>query len=96
VDILTLGGTDLVSLTSPVTPIQRSVLKEHCTNGTGQEGVNMRGDQKVNCVLGVFYYGAVSVCFTVITLLWLAVLCKAIQSSMSMLTGERPVLFPHG
>ncbi|CAI9593628.1 unnamed protein product, partial [Staurois parvus] len=38
----------------------------------------MRGDQRVNC-------GAVSVCFTVITLLWMAVLCTAIQSSVPKL-----------
>ncbi|CAI9596838.1 unnamed protein product, partial [Staurois parvus] len=52
-----------------------------CTNGTGQEGVNMRGDQRVNCVLGVFY-------FTVSTLLWMVVLCTAIQSSVQELTGR--------
>ncbi|CAI9614472.1 unnamed protein product, partial [Staurois parvus] len=51
----------------------------------------MRGNQRVNCVLGVFYYGAVSVCFTVITLLWIAVLCTAIQSSVPELTGSRTV-----
>ncbi|CAI9579054.1 unnamed protein product [Staurois parvus] len=52
----------------------------------------MRGDQRVNCVLGVFYYGAVCLCFTVSTLLCMAVLCTAIQSSVHELTG-RTVFF---
>ncbi|CAI9554992.1 unnamed protein product, partial [Staurois parvus] len=59
----------------------------------------MRGDQRANCVLGVFYLGAVSVCFTVSTLLWMAVLCTAIQSIVPKLTGRRtvmPVIDSHG
>ncbi|CAI9611422.1 unnamed protein product, partial [Staurois parvus] len=35
----------------------------------------MWGHQRVNCVLGVFYYGAGSVYFTVSTQLFMAVLC---------------------
>ncbi|CAI9617537.1 unnamed protein product, partial [Staurois parvus] len=49
----------------------------------------MRGDQRVNCVLfDMFYWGEVSVWFTVITLLWMDVLCTAIQSSVPELTGR--------
>ncbi|CAI9623355.1 unnamed protein product, partial [Staurois parvus] len=44
----------------------------------------MRRDQRVNC-------GAVSVCFTVSTLLWIVVLSTAIQSSVPDLTGRRTV-----
>ncbi|CAI9609717.1 unnamed protein product, partial [Staurois parvus] len=32
-------------------------------------------------------------CFTVITLLWMAVLCTAIQTSVHKRTGRRTVLF---
>ncbi|CAI9585456.1 unnamed protein product, partial [Staurois parvus] len=49
----------------------------------------MRGDQRVNSMLGVFYQEAVSVCFTVSTLLWMVVLFTAIQSSVPELTGRR-------
>ncbi|CAI9578811.1 unnamed protein product, partial [Staurois parvus] len=49
----------------------------------------MWGNQRVNCVL---FYCELCVCFTVSTLLCMAVLCKAIQSSVQELTGERSVL----
>ncbi|CAI9578860.1 unnamed protein product, partial [Staurois parvus] len=55
----------------------------------------MWGNQMVNYVLSVFYYGAVSVCFTVSTLLSMAMLCTAIQSSVRKLTGRRTVLFTY-
>ncbi|CAI9578814.1 unnamed protein product, partial [Staurois parvus] len=45
VGILTLGGTDLVSLTSPVTPIQCSVLIKSTDTvlmALGRKGLNMR------------------------------------------------------
>ncbi|CAI9610676.1 unnamed protein product [Staurois parvus] len=53
-NILTMGGTDLVSLTSsltsPVTPIHSDTV----LIVLGSNGVNMRGNQRVNCVQGVF------------------------------------------
>ncbi|CAI9621470.1 unnamed protein product, partial [Staurois parvus] len=51
----------------------------------------MRGDQRVNCVL--FHWLTVCcVCFTVQSN---TKLCRAIQSSMLVLTGERSVLFTY-
>ncbi|CAI9552962.1 unnamed protein product, partial [Staurois parvus] len=40
-----------------------------------------------------FYYGAMCLCFTVFTMLCMAGLCTAIQSSVHKLTGRRTVLF---
>ncbi|CAI9564328.1 unnamed protein product, partial [Staurois parvus] len=48
----------------------------------------MRGDQRVNCVLGVFYYVG---CVCVL----LQVHSKAIQSSVQEQTGERSVWFTY-
>ncbi|CAI9617787.1 unnamed protein product, partial [Staurois parvus] len=48
----------------------------------------MWGNQRVNCVL--FYY-VCCVCFSVSTLLCMALPCRAIQSHMQELTGERSV-----
>ncbi|CAI9607686.1 unnamed protein product, partial [Staurois parvus] len=53
----------------------------------------MRGDQRVNCVLCAVLLCAVSLYFTVSTLLFMAVLCTAIQSSVHELTRRRTVLF---
>ncbi|CAI9571488.1 unnamed protein product, partial [Staurois parvus] len=39
------------------------------------------------------YYGAVSVCFIVSTLLCMAVVCTAMRSSVHELTGRRTVSF---
>ncbi|CAI9551912.1 unnamed protein product, partial [Staurois parvus] len=90
VGILTLGGTDLVSLTSPVTPIQRSVLKKKApTLGTK---VLTCGAIKGLTACCVCLLSAVSVCLTASTLLWMVVLCSAIQSSVHELTGRRTVL----
>ncbi|CAI9569152.1 unnamed protein product [Staurois parvus] len=55
---------------------------KHCTNGTGQEGVNIWGDQRVNFVLCVFLLGKQAA----------LLLCRAIQSSLFLLTGEISVL----
>ncbi|CAI9531913.1 unnamed protein product, partial [Staurois parvus] len=44
----------------------------------------MKGNQRVNC-------GAMSVYFNVIILLWMAVLCTDIQTSVPKLTGRRTV-----
>ncbi|CAI9599269.1 unnamed protein product, partial [Staurois parvus] len=49
-------------------------------------------DQRVNCVL---FYCVVCVCFTVSTLLSMALLCKAMHSSVQKLTGEKFVLFTY-
>ncbi|CAI9589350.1 unnamed protein product [Staurois parvus] len=40
-------------------------------------------------------HGCVCLCFTVSTLLCMAVLCRAIQSSVQELTVERSVLFTY-
>ncbi|CAI9615821.1 unnamed protein product, partial [Staurois parvus] len=52
----------------------------------------MWADQRVNCVL--FYCGG-CVFFTVSTLHCMVLLCRAIQSSVQELTGERSVLFTY-
>ncbi|CAI9537647.1 unnamed protein product, partial [Staurois parvus] len=48
------------------------------------EGVNIWGNQRVNCVL--------CVCFTVSTLFCMALLCRAMQSSVPKLTNSSPPL----
>ncbi|CAI9570724.1 unnamed protein product [Staurois parvus] len=49
--------TDISSDTNKVTSANKK--HQHCTNDTGQEGVNMWGDQRVNCVL---FYSVMCVC----------------------------------
>ncbi|CAI9616739.1 unnamed protein product, partial [Staurois parvus] len=52
----------------------------------------MLGDHRVNCA--VLLCG-LCVLYTVSTLLCMALLCRAIQSSVQELTGERSVLFTY-
>ncbi|CAI9606662.1 unnamed protein product, partial [Staurois parvus] len=59
----------------------------------GRKGLTCGGNQRVNCVL--FYLRGLCLCFTVSTLLCMALLCRAIQSSVQELTGERSVLFTY-
>ncbi|CAI9624591.1 unnamed protein product, partial [Staurois parvus] len=49
----------------------------------------MRGDQRVN-YMECFTRGR-GVCFTVSTLIWMAVLCTAIPGSVPELTGRKTV-----
>ncbi|CAI9543845.1 unnamed protein product, partial [Staurois parvus] len=94
--ILTLGGTDLVSLTSPVTPVQWSVLIK--SNDTVLMALGMKGLTS-GVIKGLtvccFIMGAVCLCFNVSTLLCMALICRAMQSSVQELTGERSVLFTY-
>ncbi|CAI9581959.1 unnamed protein product [Staurois parvus] len=70
--ILTLGGnfltsTDISSDTNTVISANKKHL--HCSNDTGQEGVNIWGDQRVKCVLFhimccVFYKGDMLLCIS--------------------------------
>ncbi|CAI9551615.1 unnamed protein product [Staurois parvus] len=55
----------------------------------------MWGDQRVNCVLYECFPLVNCVLSTVNTLLCMALLCRAIQSSVQELTGERTVLFTY-
>ncbi|CAI9608805.1 unnamed protein product, partial [Staurois parvus] len=58
VGILTLGGTDLGSLTSPVTPIHGSVQKKNTDTvlmALRRKGLPFGYNERVNCVRGVFY-----------------------------------------
>ncbi|CAI9565805.1 unnamed protein product [Staurois parvus] len=45
--------------------------------------------------LTVFCFTMLAVCITASTLVCMALLCRAIQSSVQVLTGERSVLFVH-
>ncbi|CAI9607687.1 unnamed protein product [Staurois parvus] len=45
----------------PGGPMSCQSAPDHCTNDTGQEGVNIWGNHRVHCVL--FYY-VCCVCFT--------------------------------
>ncbi|CAI9583038.1 unnamed protein product, partial [Staurois parvus] len=55
----------------------------------------MWGDQRVNSVLCAVSLLGLCVCFTVSTLLCMALLCRYIQSSVQELTGERSVSFTY-
>ncbi|CAI9546621.1 unnamed protein product, partial [Staurois parvus] len=55
----------------------------------------MWGNQRVNCVLCAVLLWAMCVFSTVSTLLCMALLCRAMQSSVQELTGERTVLFTY-
>ncbi|CAI9575525.1 unnamed protein product, partial [Staurois parvus] len=59
----------------------------------GRKGLTCVGDQRVNCVH--FTMCCFVLYFIVSTLLCMAVLCRATQSSVQELTGERSVLFIH-
>ncbi|CAI9572364.1 unnamed protein product, partial [Staurois parvus] len=85
--ILTLEGTDLVSLTSPVTPIQLSVLIK--STDTLHKGLTCGAIKGLTvCCFTLFAVCAFNCKHT-------AFLCRAIQSSVQELTGERSVLFTY-
>ncbi|CAI9575628.1 unnamed protein product, partial [Staurois parvus] len=80
--ILTLGGTDLVSLTSPVTPIQRSVLIKSTDIVLMALGMKVLTSGTIKgLTVCRFTVCCVCVCFTVSPLLCMALLCKAMHSS---------------
>ncbi|CAI9541976.1 unnamed protein product, partial [Staurois parvus] len=50
-------------------------------------------DQRVNCVLCAILLCVLCYCFTVSTLLCMAVMCTTMQSNVQEVTGRRTVLF---
>ncbi|CAI9569085.1 unnamed protein product [Staurois parvus] len=61
----------------------------------GRKGVNIWGNQRVNCALSAVLLCVLCVFYLENMLLYISLLCREIYSSMLLLAGERPVLFTH-